>query len=97
MPDPDQGWARLTLSAVPGGEYGGGGRPLPLQISCGGPLNPLKDQYQGWEASVFLTIAPGCWRIPVFSYLRVQVFIISSFQKRHDFYAHNIPRPTKLE
>ncbi len=36
---------------------------------CGGPLNLLKDQYQGWWTSVFLTITSECANIPAFSYL----------------------------
>lgn len=37
---------------------------------CGGPQNLLEGQYENWWTSVFLTIAPGCWRIPVFSFVR---------------------------
>lgn len=48
---------------------------------CGGPLNLLKDQYQRWWTSVFLTITSECANIPAFSYLRAQVFIVSSLRK----------------
>ncbi|WP_148225676.1 hypothetical protein [Ketogulonicigenium vulgare] len=36
---------------------------------CGGPLNLLKNQYDSWWTSVFLTITSECANIPAFSYL----------------------------
>lgn len=36
---------------------------------CGGPLNLLRNQYQRWWTSVFVTITSECANIPAFSYL----------------------------
>lgn len=58
---------------------------------CGGSLNLLKDQYQRWWTSVFLTITSECSNIPAFSYLGHQVFIVLSFRSLRDCHAGHYP------
>ena len=51
---------------------------------CGGPLNLLRNQYQRWWTSVFLTITSECANIPAFSYLRasgLHRFILPKFAR----------------
>lgn len=61
-----------------------------MRITCGGPLNLLKNQYQDWWTSVFLqTITSECANIPAFSFLGYQVFISSSFQNMCDCLAEH--------